>query len=750
MAFCTKSNADTKYWSRKNGWSFPLHLLQFSAWLFIIMFALLYFGVLVPSLPFPWRISASLMFSVIFLIHTVVHLISISINPADPNVRAKNYRGPVPNFDRNQHAHVIENQFCYICEVKVGVHSKHCSACNKCISDFDHHCKWLNNCIGNRNYRLFITCVATALLGCLLVFVTCCTLVTAYFTANSWLHCSEQMQIIKTTSTLSLSSTETPVTESLTLNQTTPESSTQFYDFAPSNTTTNETIFYVFIPVDSILWIIVVILTSILSLIATGLLTHLLGFHIYLMCIGRSTYEFIVNKRDNEDSSSSHSFCHNFNCQGNFLKKLLLKKANQISPTNGKDVADDIEFAMKANAKYRNQTRTNGSDQVSIPVLEASVTKDNFSRDKSLENYLGNVYLGSPERQRHFLEPIYVNNRKTKRIKPEAESHMETALTGEKAFTNSVENSGHSLGVDGTSTNYNLSIVPPRKRHLTASPASILPPIMETENSETASSLSKWYRSVSAQSLNSLSDTDDFRTLSATKDGAILPGLAKRVNSSLSNLLFSMEESQEFNSEPNESDDEVSCQNYTQSTDTKDSDLYATNVSSSELINENEEDATDYAQNTTLAENQGNNQWANYVSQKLYPDESSSTKPKHKAENTIDDFKMPASSQRVEISRSSSQNDLALENSSTVDRRYSLSDKPPITKNNFFSAPLFRPPNHSKVIMIGNAKEEGLNESNIYYNQTNGLTENSEVTMFDSVVFDTGTQRSYSNITPLV
>ena len=44
----------------------------------------------------------------------------MTCNPADPAVieRMKDSR-PMPVFDRTQHKHVIEEQFCYLCEVSV-------------------------------------------------------------------------------------------------------------------------------------------------------------------------------------------------------------------------------------------------------------------------------------------------------------------------------------------------------------------------------------------------------------------------------------------------------------------------------------------------------------------------------------------------------------------------------------------------------------------------------------------------------
>ncbi|XP_076771883.1 palmitoyltransferase ZDHHC1 isoform X3 [Arvicanthis niloticus] len=155
--------------SRRNGWSWPPHPLQIVAWLLYLFFAVIGFGVLVPLLPHHWVPAGYACMGAIFAGHLVVHLTAVSIDPADANVRDKSYSGPLPIFNRSQHAHVIEDLHCNLCDVDVSARSKHCSACNKCVCGFDHHCKWLNNCVGERNYRLFLHSVASALLGVLLL-----------------------------------------------------------------------------------------------------------------------------------------------------------------------------------------------------------------------------------------------------------------------------------------------------------------------------------------------------------------------------------------------------------------------------------------------------------------------------------------------------------------------------------------------------------------------------------------------------
>ncbi|CAN7990963.1 unnamed protein product [Ixodes hexagonus] len=326
-------------WSRRNGWSLPLHPLQLVAWFFLSYFLLMYFAVLVPSCPNgAWQIGLSVVNAVIALVHLTSHAFSITIDPADCNVRAKNVQGPLPPFDRNKHAHVIENQFCYICEVKVGNRSKHCSTCNKCIEKFDHHCKWLNNCVGSRNYRYFAGCVASALTACLLTFFLSTGLIVAYFTKSSWLH-------------------QPP-----------------------------RGVFRVFVPVDKTVWLLMVEVCAALSLLAIALLSHLLGFHLFLAFKGLSTYDYIMLKRS--------ALFHGAAADG--TKNIFLKwcKSKAISPAQNQN---------KAAVTRRNEMlELNGSN------ANKADPENGTRKDERASNALrpGEVYVNSPFHQRYVLKEL--------------------------------------------------------------------------------------------------------------------------------------------------------------------------------------------------------------------------------------------------------------------------------------------------------------------------------------------------------
>ncbi len=151
-----KSDRIKQNFVRINGWTYPLHYLQVIAWIFYLLISVVCFVFIVPTLPNPILRGIVLGINfIIFILHFAAHVIAVNINPADDNVVDRVEKGRVnpTKFDRTKHSHVIENQFCYICETNVGIKSKHCSVCNKCVSNFDHHCKWLNNCVGGKNYR---------------------------------------------------------------------------------------------------------------------------------------------------------------------------------------------------------------------------------------------------------------------------------------------------------------------------------------------------------------------------------------------------------------------------------------------------------------------------------------------------------------------------------------------------------------------------------------------------------------------
>ncbi|NXJ39206.1 ZDHC1 palmitoyltransferase, partial [Ciconia maguari] len=252
--------------ARRNGWSWPLHLFQIIAWLMYLFFALVGFGILVPLLPRHWLPAGYICPGVCFIYHLVVHLTAVSIDPADANVREKNYLGPLATFNRNQHAHVIENHHCHVCDVDVSAKSKHCGTCNKCVCGFDHHCKWLNNCVGERNYWLFLNSVLSAILGLGLLLLIACYVFVEFFIDPMMLRSSRHFDALK-------------------------NHTDRWFVFLPAA------------PVETRASAVLVTagIFILLSLMTVILLGHLLTFHIYLMWNKLTTYEYILQQRPQQE-----------------------------------------------------------------------------------------------------------------------------------------------------------------------------------------------------------------------------------------------------------------------------------------------------------------------------------------------------------------------------------------------------------------------------------------------------------------
>ncbi|NWU56697.1 ZDHC1 palmitoyltransferase, partial [Dromas ardeola] len=253
--------------ARRNGWSLPLHIFQIIAWLLYIFFALVGFGILVPLLPRHWLPAGYICPGACFIYHLVVHLTAVSIDPADANVREKKYLGPLATFNRNQHAHVIENHHCHVCDVDVSAKSKHCGTCNKCVCGFDHHCKWLNNCVGERNYWLFLNSVLSAILGLCLLLLVACYVFVQFFIDPTMLRSDRHFDALK-------------------------NHTHRWFVFLPAA------------PVETRASAILVMagIFILLSLMTVILLGHLLIFHIYLMWNKLTTYEYIQQRRPQQEA----------------------------------------------------------------------------------------------------------------------------------------------------------------------------------------------------------------------------------------------------------------------------------------------------------------------------------------------------------------------------------------------------------------------------------------------------------------
>lgn len=257
--------------ARRNGWSWPLHLFQVTAWLLFLFFALVGFGILVPLLPRHWLPAGYICPGVCFIYHLVVHLSAVSIDPADANVREKNYLGPLATFNRNQHTHVIENHHCHVCDVDVSAKSKHCGTCNKCVCGFDHHCKWLNNCVGERNYWLFLNSVLSAILGLGLLLLVAFYVFVEFFVDPTVLRSDQHFDALR-------------------------NHMDRWLVFLPAS------------PVETRAPAILVTagIFILLSLVTVILLGHLLTFHIYLLWHKLTTYEYILQQRPQQQPDKAH------------------------------------------------------------------------------------------------------------------------------------------------------------------------------------------------------------------------------------------------------------------------------------------------------------------------------------------------------------------------------------------------------------------------------------------------------------
>lgn len=327
--------------TRVNGWTCPPQVNQVTGWLVLSYLATVSLGIFIPLLPLPWNYALYTLTGVLLAVHTATHIAAVTIDPACDAVRTKDYYSQTkPIFDRKKQAHVIQNQRCFLCDVKVGPKVKHCGICNKCVDNFDHHCNWLNNCVGDRNYWYFLVTCLSATAGVLVIFIVVLFIFIQHYLDPNSLRTAPQFDNVRGNNTWLM-----------------------FLPLAPVKTSSTSLLVLAFI-------------TILICLLSLLMLLHLVLFHFYLLYKGIRTFDHLkmqreeeARKRDIETGSAqandtqltdsrrctdckwTHSSC-SCKCRGQWtvsLSELICNKRNFVKKPSKKDggLHNEIEIPQK-------------------------------------------------------------------------------------------------------------------------------------------------------------------------------------------------------------------------------------------------------------------------------------------------------------------------------------------------------------------------------------------------------------------
>ncbi|XP_017465016.1 PREDICTED: uncharacterized protein LOC108358294 isoform X1 [Rhagoletis zephyria] len=393
---------------RLHGFQLPLHPLQVFGWLVLLLFGISSFLVLIPS--FTTEIQGLLygLISGLYVVHIASHLAALLIDPADLELqRVHRNDRIVPEFDRNKHAHVIENGRCHLCNIRTSSpRTKHCSVCNKCVGKFDHHCKWLNHCIGSRNYVAFLMCVVSAVIATVVIVVAVVAQIVLYnvhpewvnfwpltaenresggvenptavlfipndntiydpnveaasvthnfdFTANVTNNVTEYMldnDLLSGNATLSILAED--VSLSIAVNETLLLSLNQTFTVtelalnAAGDISFNNVSAATIAGISETIFLVLIGFLGFLAAIAAGLLLHLCFFHIYISFLGLTTYEYIRNHRQAQENKAKQTISN------------LSKEGRQHFPlTPSKNNSDSGQIFFCSSVRHPNAINT--------------------------------------------------------------------------------------------------------------------------------------------------------------------------------------------------------------------------------------------------------------------------------------------------------------------------------------------------------------------------------------------------------
>lgn len=150
---------------RRNGYEWPLDILQTASWAGILGLALLHFLLQIPFIEDTVTRYVLMAISLVLIFSVIGIKIFLELYPAhDPNILNSSLR----RLTLEELAAEIPSDIkpCSFCCRFVGRHDSHCSICDKCVVNFDHHCRWLNSCVGSKNYSFFFSFLLFSLTGC--------------------------------------------------------------------------------------------------------------------------------------------------------------------------------------------------------------------------------------------------------------------------------------------------------------------------------------------------------------------------------------------------------------------------------------------------------------------------------------------------------------------------------------------------------------------------------------------------------
>eukprot|EP00742_Colponemidia_sp_Colp-10_P002763 GILJ01002953.1.p1 GENE.GILJ01002953.1~~GILJ01002953.1.p1 ORF type:complete len:543 (+),score=93.68 GILJ01002953.1:173-1630(+) len=134
---------------RVNGFEPPFNPLQVTSWVVFGIDVCCFYIFFIPAMEKAEQIALGIIYLSIFAVVVSLCVYVTRVDPIDPMVLQEK-KTPTTVTEANEDIH-----YCYLCSSHVGKQSKHCRLCDKCVHVFDHHCKWLNTCVGQINYKQF-------------------------------------------------------------------------------------------------------------------------------------------------------------------------------------------------------------------------------------------------------------------------------------------------------------------------------------------------------------------------------------------------------------------------------------------------------------------------------------------------------------------------------------------------------------------------------------------------------------------